>query len=280
LAIQILAVVLLASTDVAQGTAPWLQSYVDIPSGRIHYWYAGEGEEILLLHGNTASGRWFTELIPPPGFKLVAPDMPGFGLSWRPGVFDIGFYADSMLAFMDKLGIIKARLLLGHSLGGLVAADMASTQPDRFDLLTLSNVPYLGKSRIDGSYFERAGRYATEDYLLRAALKNTAPSLLDEGLLAMMFDEAKLMDPQGFTENPRLLTTTDRLGALSAFKGSILFLGCSLDATIPPGIVRYNSMLTPGSRYLELEGIGHAPMLEAPGLYMETISAFLNGLLW
>jgi len=260
-----------------QGAASWNQGYVEIPSGRMHYWYAGDGEAIMLLHGNTASGRWFTQLAPPPGYKLVAPDMPGFGMSGRPGIFDIGFYADSVLAFMDKQGIEKARLLLGHSLGGLVAASMASSKPERFDLLILSNVPYLGKSQIDESYFDRAGRYATEDYLLKAALKSTAPTLHDEGLLAMMFDEAMLMDPRGFTRNPRLLTTTDQLWVLAAFKGSILFVGCSLDGTIPTGVVRYNAMITQGSQYIELEGVGHAPMLEAPVLFMQTIDAFLKG---
>ncbi len=274
----IIAIALLALVTVPlQGAVPWNQGYVELMSGRMHYWFAGEGETILLLHGNTASGRWFTELSPPAGYKLVAPDMPGFGRSWRPGIFDIGYYADTVLAFMDKLGIEKAHLLLGHSLGGLVAASMASSKPERFDLLMLSNVPYLGKSQIDESYFERAGRYSTEDYLLRAALKNTAPTLRNEGLLAMMFDEARLMDPLGFTGNPRLLTTTDQQGKLVAFKGNILFVGCSLDATIPPAVVRYNAMITQGSQYIELEGIGHAPMLEAPGQLHGNHSGFLKG---
>jgi len=260
------------------GATTWKQGYIEVPAGRVHYWYAGEGQAILLLHGNSASGRWFTELKPPDGYRLVAPDMPGFGKSWRPGIFDIAFYSDSVLAFMDKLGILKAKLLLGHSLAGLVAACMASMQPDRFDSVMLSNVPYLGKSKIDESYFEKASLYGTEDSLLKAALKNTAPTLKLERLLNMMFDEARLMDPLGFVSNPRLLTSTDQLGALASFKGRVLFVGCSLDATIPASIVKYNSMITPGSQYKELEGIGHAPMLEAPGLYTKLISDFLEDL--
>ncbi len=256
----------------------WLEGNISTAAGRIHYYHAGSGRPVLLIHGNTASGRWFTGLLPPEGFAYYAPDLPGFGLSARTGEFTLEGYAKGAESFLDALGFDGIPLLAGHSLGGLVAARMASSAPERYGALLLSNVPFLGNSPISQDYFDRAARYGEEDALLKMSLRRVALTLADDDpAFQMMFKEARRMDPSGFTENPRILTGAGMYGSLSSFKGRIVFLGSALDEVIPPSVVRYNSMITPGSEYHELPHSGHAPMLEAPDAFSEVLKAMLTG---
>lgn len=257
----------------------WQEGYVSTPAARIHYYFVGNGEPVLLIHGNTASGRWFTGLTPPNGYSFYAPDLPGFGLSDRSGKFTLNDYEMAAEAFLDAIGFNEIPLLVGHSLGGLIAAGMASSDPGRYGALLLSNVPFLGNSPITQDYFDRAARYGEDDALLRASLRRVALTLNDDDpALQMMFEEARRMDPAGFTENPRILTNAGMYGSLFSFKGRIVFLGSSLDEVIPPSVVRYNSMITPGSEYHELPFSGHAPMLEAPEAFSGVLKAILSGI--
>ncbi len=256
----------------------WQEGYVSTSAGRLHFYFAGGGKPVLLLHGNTASGRWFTGLVPPHGVAFYAPDLPGFGLSYRSGEFTLDGYRMAAEAFLDALGLDEIPLLVGHSLGGLIAAGMASSDPGRYGALLLSNVPFLGNSPITKDYFDRAARYSVDDALLKMSLRRVALTLTeDDPALQMMFDEARRMDPAGFTENPRILTNAGIYGSLFSFKGRIVFLGSALDEVIPPSVVRYNSMITPGSEYHELASVGHAPMLEEPDAFSDALKAMLSG---
>ena len=284
-ALLVLAVLLLQSGASNRAVAPgwrpepvWQDGYVSTPAGRIHYYSAGRGEAVLLIHGNTASGRWFTRLVPPQGFAYYAPDLPGFGLSARAGEFTLKGYAESAGAFMDALGLGEAALLVGHSLGGLVAARMACSEPGRYGALLLSNVPFLGNSPITQEYLDRAARYVYDDALLKASLRRVALTLADDDpALDMMFEEARRMDPAGFTENPRMLMSAGMHQGLFSYKGRVVFLGSAMDEVIAPSVVRYNSMITPGSEYYELQHTGHAPMLEVPDAFSQVLRAMLSG---
>ncbi len=256
----------------------WQEGYAITSVGRMHYYSAGSGEPVLLLHGNTASGRWFTGITPPEGYSCYAPDLPGFGLSDRTGKFTLEGYAEAAVAFMDSLGLDGLALLVGHSLGGLVAATMAWSDSDRYGALLLSNIPFLGNSAITQDYFVRAARYREDDALLKASLRRVALTLADDDpAFVMMFEEARRMDPEGFTENPRILVSAGMYGSLFPYKGRIVFLGAALDEVIPASIVRYNSMITPGSEYHEIPCSAHAPMLEVPDDFSDILRAILAG---
>lgn len=112
--------------------------YID---GRgIHYVDEGQGPPLLLIHGLAGSAANFQAIIPllSQHFRVVAPDLLGFGLSDRPPDGDYSHRGQARLLrhFMERLGILKVSLL-GHSLGGLVALRFASLFPERVDRLIL-----------------------------------------------------------------------------------------------------------------------------------------------
>lgn len=97
------------------------------------YTEVGTGEPVLLIHGNFSSGVFYKELYDRIGdrFRCIAPDMRGFGDSTYNGRFDtLAELADDLAALLDTLGINSA-YVVGWSLGGGVAMELAARHPEK-----------------------------------------------------------------------------------------------------------------------------------------------------
>ena len=164
---------------------------IEIGGVNANYRVQGEGEWLLLLHGWGADLRSFERIFKDLSAvrKVVAPDLPGFGLSGDPtGEWGVGDYADWVLKFMDALGIDRATVL-GHSFGGRIAIKLASSPATagRVDRLILTGSAGLRRkrslfgrlrrkvlqflSRLFPGLRDRYGRYfASRDYLAASPL--------------------------------------------------------------------------------------------------------------
>lgn len=103
------------------------------------YLEAGRGEPVILLHGlgSTNSGMLPTLDDLARDYRVIAPDLPGFGESSKPlCAYDAPFFARWLLAFLDELGIQRAHLV-GNSMGGRIALELALRAPERVDRLAL-----------------------------------------------------------------------------------------------------------------------------------------------
>jgi len=101
---------------------------IEIGGVNANYRVQGEGEWLLLLHGWGADLRSFERIFKDfaADHRVVAPDLPGFGLSGDPtDEWGVGDYAEWVVKFMDALGIDRATVL-GHSFGGRIAIKLAS----------------------------------------------------------------------------------------------------------------------------------------------------------
>ena len=106
----------------------------------LHYEEAGEGETLILLHGNGEDGTYFEHQIDAfaSRFRVIALDTRGHGRSPRgEAPFTIRQFADDLLAFMDERGIERAHLL-GFSDGGNIALVFALAHPERVGKLVLN----------------------------------------------------------------------------------------------------------------------------------------------
>jgi pimeloyl-ACP methyl ester carboxylesterase len=123
---------------------PEIGQSVEANGIRTNYLEAGSGNEtVLLIHGSgpgvTSYANW--RLVMPAlaeHFRVLAPDMVGFGYSDRPAGVDYGLstWADQTVGLMDALGIQKAHLV-GNSFGGAIALRIAAQHPDRVGKLVL-----------------------------------------------------------------------------------------------------------------------------------------------
>lgn len=107
---------------------------------------AGNGPPLVLVHGYLGgSAQWQAEIDQfSDRFEVIAPDLPGFGAAAdRPGCRRIGDLAQAVIDLLDRLGIDRFTLL-GHSMGGMIAQDIAARAGDRVEKLILYGTGPLG----------------------------------------------------------------------------------------------------------------------------------------
>ena len=122
------------------------RAYADIPEGQIFYRIEGKGEPVLLLHAGVTSSDEYKRVIPflSKTYCAIAPDFLGNGDSDpAPHAYDVLEHAQTMISFMDALGIKKASVV-GQHVGGKVGLEMAVTWPERVSKLVLSSIGYYG----------------------------------------------------------------------------------------------------------------------------------------
>jgi len=122
---------------------PEIGATTDANGIKTNYLEAGQGPPVVLVHGSgpgvTAYANW--RLVMPAlaeRFRVVAPDMVGFGYTDRPPdvEYSVQTWADQVLGLMDSLGMQRASLV-GNSFGGSIALRLATQHPDRVDRLVL-----------------------------------------------------------------------------------------------------------------------------------------------
>lgn len=153
--------------------------FADLGEVRVHYAEAGEGEPVLLLHGWPQHHAMWTGVIAglSDRYRLIAPDLRGFGWSSAPGFgYDSETFASDQIALMDSLGIERA-LVLGHDWGGFSAIVMGIRHPDRVRAVLACSTPHpWSRPRLD-----TAPQLLNSWYALAAAAPGLGPELFRHG---------------------------------------------------------------------------------------------------
>jgi 2-hydroxymuconate-semialdehyde hydrolase/2-hydroxy-6-oxo-octa-2,4-dienoate hydrolase len=164
------------------------------------YLEAGSGDPVIMLHGSgpgvSALANW-QHNIPTLAqrFHVLAPDIVGFGVTERPD--DINYslrtWTDHTWAFLDAHGIEKTAIV-GNSLGGRIALQMATDWPDRITKMVLMGTPAVGMKLTDGLAALRA--YEPSHDAMRDLLRNyfaVDPAMITDELVAIRY-EASIAD--------------------------------------------------------------------------------------
>lgn len=128
---------------------PYTPRYLDVPAGdgtelRMGYVDEGDGPVMLLVHGEPTWSYLYHRMIPPlleAGFRVLAPDLIGFGRSDKPTRPDDYTYQahvdwlDSWFRALDLRGVT----FFGQDWGGLLGLRLVAAHPDRFDRVMVSN---------------------------------------------------------------------------------------------------------------------------------------------
>lgn len=123
-------------------------SIIVIDNQVVHYEVFGRGRPVLFLHGWLGSWRyWFPTMeVVADHFRTYSFDFWGFGDSQRKSTqASIQNYADQVIRFLDELGIDRV-LLVGHSMGGMVALKTAINHPERIMRVATVGAPIDGDS--------------------------------------------------------------------------------------------------------------------------------------
>ena len=254
---------------------------VTVDADNLRFLRQGEGgEPVVLLHGFGGDlNNWLFNSEALAGERVVyALDLPGHGGSTKQvGNGELATLVGTLRAFLDSQDVERAHLV-GHSLGGLLAADLALEEPDRVLSLTLVDSAGLGPE-IDREYVE--GFIGAESRReLRAVLQRL---FADESLVTrqMADDVLRYKRLDGVQEALRALADNLFPGGrqqrvlvdeLASFSAPLLAVWGEEDRIIPAA---HAAALPESAEVHTLPEKGHSPHMEAAGRFNELVEGFL-----
>lgn len=137
---------------------PWEPRYLDWDGIRLARIDEGEGDPVVLFHGEPTWSFLYRTVIPPlldAGYRCIAPDFAGFGRSDKPLDFDwytLDSHTESMTALLDELGIREATFVV-HDWGGPIGLRIAAKRPDLCSrLVVLDTAVSPGTARVSKTW--------------------------------------------------------------------------------------------------------------------------------
>jgi len=262
--------------------------YLVVDGTRIRYIDAGRGAPVVFLHGLGASMyAWRKNLgaVAAAGFRVIAFDNRGFGLSDKPPTpYDNGAYARLAIALMDSLRLADA-VLVGHSMGGAIAADVAIEYPQRVRGLVL--VGSVGLGAREPLLF----RMARWPVLGRVAIAFRGRGFTGRLLRATYFDPGKVTEadvdqyyaPVAQPDYGRALLGALRQFRFDALEGRLdhiaaptVVLWGEEDRWVPLGLGRALASGVTRSAFLSVPHAGHSVQEEAPDEVNHLLIRFLK----
>ncbi|HEX9466562.1 MAG TPA: alpha/beta fold hydrolase [Alphaproteobacteria bacterium] len=251
--------------------------HITVNGARIHLRRAGSGAPLLFLHGAAGVTAWlpyFEELAKTR--TLLVPDHPGFGESDTPAwLFGIGDIAYFYLDFIDHLGLSELDII-GHSLGGWIAAEIAARNAGALRSLTLlAPAGARVKGVLSGDVFmwspeERANNLvhapALAAQMLAAAAAN--PDQM-KAQLKNSYGAARLgWQPRFF--NPELQRWLHRINI------PVQLIWGENDKVLPVEFAKAWTDALPKARLTKLPQCGHLPHVERTAETLAATQAFLR----
>lgn len=249
------------------------------------YQVSGEGPPLLIISGLSAE-RSFWALSRPllKGFTLVEFDNRDIGKSQRATApYTAADMARDALAVLDASGFQKAHVI-GHSMGGMIAQELALAAPQRVNRLVLANT------------IARNDLYTTEIMRLFKELRLQLDNELTFGAALTTFvlgmrtlnriplfaavqqslDAGLYQEKDAFIRQVGVCVGFDSLARIGRIAAPTLAIYCDDDRVFSPHMVRDLANGIPGAKLDEILDSGHCPMVEAPENFCTTVRAFLN----
>jgi len=230
---------------------------------------------LLYLHGTFLGNLWleFHQALSQ-HFHVFAPDIPGFGLTGRPDwMRDMSDYILYFRDLLDELGLDRP-VIVGHSLGGWIAAEVVVWYPERVKKLVLSNA---GGIRVKGTPIAHIFAMNPQE-LVSSSFDNLAAAL---PLMPVEFNTEYLLSQYrqrttlaSLAWNPSYDPKLER--RLQRVKCPTLIIWGQNDRIVPVAYADAFHRLIANSALVKLEGTAHMPMFEMPGEWNRHIIEFLS----
>lgn len=285
--------------------------YVDLGSLRAHHTYGGRGSPVVFIHGLGSSGymEWRQNLEAVAGrHRVFAPDLPGYGRSDKPRArYTIPFFARFVRRYMEDRGL-RSAALVGASLGGRIALEVALEEPRLVRKLALVNTLGLGRPQVKGAqvayglitiprvgeavmraardalrwapprFIRRvAGRYAGVSSDLERTMDDTYLNDLREMYGAEGFHEAYLSTIRSLV-NPRALFggNHDVTRRLNELRIPVQLIWGADDPLFPLAHASRAHSLIERASLAVIDRAGHTPQAERPEEFNRVLDAFLD----
>ena len=251
---------------------------IKVASLDIELFESGQGSPIVFLHGAEGFDQQQPFVAPLAAKRrLIAPSHPGFGKSglpeWLDSVDDI---AHIYLELLDTLGL-KEVDLVGCSIGGWIAAEMATKSPERVRRLVMVGpvgVKVGSPDKLDiPDIFAMPQADVNKLMFHDPATMAPDPAKMPDDELAVMFrnrETLALLVWEPWMHNPKLKHRLHRV------KAPALFIRGASDGLVSEDYLKAYAGLLPSARTATIPAAGHAPHLEQPAAFSTAVLEFLG----
>jgi pimeloyl-ACP methyl ester carboxylesterase len=244
----------------------------------------GEGPDVLFVSGLADEGACWVDQVAglKDSFRVTTFDNRGVGCSSSPeGPYAIADFARDTIALMDALGLERPHVV-GSSMGGAIAQELALAHPDRVRSLVLNGTWCRGDRflhEVFRSWMWTARRAdSIRDFLVAVNLWCFAPRIWNDGTMDGWLDAAEQSsNPQSveaFCWSADALIghdTADRLGGIAI--PTLVTVG-ELDLVLPPRFSEVIAARIPGARLVVIPAAAHQPFQELPEEYNRILRDF------
>ncbi len=243
----------------------------------------GEGPTIVLLHSLLADSRSFNRIVPrlAKSFRVVVPDLPGFGASPAVEGGLVGT-ADLLAGAIRKISPDERPIVLGNGYGGFVVLQMAIRHRDIARRLIFADC---------GARFSEPGREAFRNMAKGAAAKGFE-AIADVAMRRLFAPEFQEANPELMKERRAAflmtnlsvfqtachdLASLDLTGELKKVQVPALVMVGEQDEATPVEMSVALARDLPDARLEILAGCAHVPQLQAPERFLATLLPFIEG---
>jgi pimeloyl-ACP methyl ester carboxylesterase len=259
------------------------EKYLDIDGNKIRYLESGQSKKTLvLIHGLGASAERWNRVIPifSNHYKVIVPDLIGFGLSDKPLVdYTPSFFAEFLGKFLNKVTVEKPSII-GSSLGGQIIIEYACENGNNIEKMILvspagvmkQSTPALDAYIMAALYpNEQSAKTAFE--MMEASGKEADPMLVKGFIERMQLPNAKMafMSTVLGLKNSEIITSK-----LQTIQVPTLVVWGSQDPVIPINYAEYFVSSIRDCRFYRMDDCGHTPYVQDPKNFSKLVLDFLN----
>lgn len=256
---------------------------VFLPDLRINAELTGPatGPALVFVHALGTSLRIWDDLVPllPPTLRILRFDLRGHGASDVPlAPYAMGTLIRDTERLMDHFAL-KDAVILGLSIGGLIAQGLAVKRLDLIRAMVLSNT---------AASIGRPEHWADRIAAIRAGGMQALHDATMERWLGRKWRESPALprlsslflatDPEGWCGCAGAISGTDFYETTATLTLPTLAIAGGNDGSTPPDLVRETAELVKGHHFALIRGAGHIPPVEKPAEYAAVLTQFLSGI--
>ncbi|KLN61806.1 alpha/beta hydrolase [Kiloniella spongiae] len=241
---------------------------------------AGSGFPLVFIHGYLGGAKAWEDQVQAfkPEFDVIAPELPGYGASYhKKAGSSIEEYANQIINFLSQIGIQKFHLI-GHSMGGMIAQQIAKLASERVDYLVCYGTGPLGMMPNRFETLDQSRKRLRSDGV-KATAERIASTWFTNGKDALRYQECASLNDNVTTETAlaglRAMETWDGRDAMSSISQKTLVLwgdrDQSYDWTQPESLwtgIKESSLAV-------MPDCGHNAHMENPELFNSILRKFL-----
>ncbi len=255
---------------------------VEIDGNNIRYLDEGTSEDtLLLLHGLGASAERWEDVIPlfAKKFKVIVPDLIGFGYSDKPMIdYTTDYFTEFISKFLDKVGVKKPNII-GSSLGGQIAAEFTinhNMDVGKLVLVSPSGIMKHSTPALDA--YISAALYPNNDSALNAFQTMSCRNDVNEKTISGFIERMQLPNAKmAFISTLLGLSNSKAITKkLQTITIPTLIIWGENDPVIPIKYAQSFVSAINDCRFYKMVGCGHTPYVEKPKAFFQTVSDFLD----